>query len=44
MTTQTEKFNDSQLKKVPDIRPGDIVKVHQKVKESLGKAHDKGEK
>ena len=34
MTTKLEKFNQLQLKKdLPDIRPGDTVKVHQKVKE-----------
>jgi len=33
MTTLTEKFNQNQLKKMPDIKPGDTVKVHQKIKE-----------
>ena len=33
MNTQTEKFDQSQLKKIPDVRPGDIVKIHQQVKE-----------
>jgi len=34
MNTQTEKFNQEQLnKKVPDVRPGDTIKVHQRVKE-----------
>lgn len=33
MTIQTEKFNKSQLKQLPDIKSGDIVKVHQKIKE-----------
>ncbi len=33
MTTLTEIFNKSQLKKIPDIRPGDTVLVHQKIKE-----------
>jgi len=33
MSTITEKFNTAQEKKMPDIRPGDIVKVHQKIKE-----------
>ena len=28
-----EKFNAEQLKKMPEIRPGDTLKVHQKVKE-----------
>jgi large subunit ribosomal protein L19 len=32
MTTKTEKFNQSFLKKLPDIRPGDTVKVYQKIK------------
>ncbi len=34
MTTLTEKFEQAQLNKnVPDVRPGDTVKVHQKIKE-----------
>ena len=33
MTTLTEKFNHAQLKNVPAIRPGDIIRVHQKIKE-----------
>ena len=33
MNTQTEIFNKSQVKKLPDIRPGDTVKIHQKIKE-----------
>lgn len=34
MTTKSEQFNKSQLNKnVPDIRPGDTVKVHQRIKE-----------
>src|SRR3989344_1789544 len=33
MATLTEKFNKSQEKQMPDIRPGDTVKVHQKIKE-----------
>ena len=33
MSTLTEKFNTAQEKKMPDIRPGDIVRVHQKIKE-----------
>ncbi len=34
MTTKIETFNQSQLKKeLPDIRPGDTVRVHQKIKE-----------
>ena len=33
MSTKLETFNKSQEKKVPDIRPGDTIKVHQKIKE-----------
>lgn len=34
MTTKTEIFITSYLKKdLPDIRPGDTVRVHQKIKE-----------
>ncbi len=33
MPTLTEKFNKEQEKNMPDIRPGDVVKVHQKIKE-----------
>ena len=34
MTTQTEQFNSAQQKTdLPDIRPGDTVLVHQKIKE-----------
>jgi len=33
MTTLLEKFNQDQLKKLPDLRPGDTIKVHQKIKE-----------
>lgn len=34
MSVKLDKFNQSQLKKnVPDIRPGDTVLVHQKIKE-----------
>ncbi len=34
MLTKIETFNKTQLKKgLPDIRPGDTVRVHQKVKE-----------
>jgi len=33
MTTQTQKINTLQLKELPPIRPGDTVKVHQKIKE-----------
>lgn len=33
MTTSAEKFNKKQEKDMPDMRPGDTVKVHQKIKE-----------
>ncbi len=33
MITVTEIFNKTQLKKIPDIRPGDTILVHQKIKE-----------
>jgi large subunit ribosomal protein L19 len=33
MTTLLEKFNKEQEKKLPELRPGDTIKVHQKVKE-----------
>ena len=33
MPTLTEIFNKGQEKNMPDIRPGDVVKVHQKIKE-----------
>ena len=34
MTNKLDLFNKSQLKKdIPDIRPGDVVRVHLKVKE-----------
>ena len=34
MSTKLDLFNQSQLKKdIPDIRPGDVVRVHQKIKE-----------
>jgi len=33
MTTLLEKFNKEQLKKLPELRPGDTIKVHQKIKE-----------
>jgi len=33
MTTILEKFNASQLKKMPDIKSGCTIKVHQKIKE-----------
>ena len=34
MTTKTETFNKSQLKKLPEIRPGYTIRVHQKIKEA----------
>jgi large subunit ribosomal protein L19 len=33
MTTLLQKFNKDQEKKLPDLRPGDTIKVHQKIKE-----------
>jgi len=33
MVTLLEKFNKDQEKKMPDLRPGDTIKVHQKIKE-----------
>ena len=33
MAKLLEQFNKSQLKKLPEITTGDIIKVHQKVKE-----------
>jgi large subunit ribosomal protein L19 len=33
MTTLLEKFNKDQEKKLPDLRTGDTIKVHQKIKE-----------
>jgi large subunit ribosomal protein L19 len=33
MITLLEKFNSDQLKKLPDLKPGDTIKVHQKIKE-----------
>ena len=33
MPTKTETFNTTQLKQVPEVHPGDTVKVHQKIKE-----------
>lgn len=39
MITKTEKIIESSLKKdLPDIQPGDIVKVYQKIKEQSKKA------
>ena len=33
MTTLLEKFNKEQERKLPDLKPGDTIKVHQKIKE-----------
>lgn len=33
MATLTEKFNKQNKKEMPDIRPGDVVRLHQKIKE-----------
>lgn len=33
MATKAEQFNKSQLKQLPDVKPGDTVKIHQKIKE-----------
>jgi len=33
MPTLLEKFNKEQEKKLPELRPGDTIKVHQKIKE-----------
>ena len=34
MSTKLDLFNKTQLKtNIPDIRPGDIVRIHQKIKE-----------
>ena len=33
MITLLEKFNSDQLKKLPDLKPGDTIEVHQKIKE-----------
>jgi len=42
MVTKIEAFISPQLKKdLPDIRPGDTVKVHQKIKEILKKGKSK---
>jgi len=38
MTTKLEIFNQIQLKQdLPDIRPGDTIRVHQKIKETSKK-------
>lgn len=33
MTTKIESFNQAQLKNVPDVKSGDTVRIHQKIKE-----------
>lgn len=33
MITLLQKFDADQMKKLPDLRPGDTIKVHQKIKE-----------
>ena len=33
MSTLLEKFKKEQEKNIPDIRPGDTLKIHQKIKE-----------
>ncbi len=33
MSTKLEQFNKAQEKSMPDIRPGDVIRVHQKIKE-----------
>jgi large subunit ribosomal protein L19 len=33
MATKIENFNDTQTKEMPEIRPGDTVKVYQKIQE-----------
>jgi len=54
MITLLEKFNKEQEKKLPELKPGDTIKVHQKIKEGekeriqifegiiIGKKHGKG--
>jgi large subunit ribosomal protein L19 len=54
MTTLLEKFNKDQQKELPELRPGDTIKVHQKIKEGdkeriqifegviIGKKHGEG--
>jgi large subunit ribosomal protein L19 len=54
MVTLLEKFNKEQEKNLPDLRPGDTIKVHQKIKEGdkeriqifegiiIGKKHGQG--
>jgi len=38
MTKLLEKFNKEQEKKLPDLKPGDTVKVHQKISAQGGSA------
>lgn len=33
MSKLLDKFNKEQLKDLPDVKPGDTIKVHQKIKE-----------
>ena len=33
MTTLLEKFNKDQERIIPDLKPGDTVKIHQRIKE-----------
>ena len=54
MVTLLEKFNKEQEKNLPELRPGDTIKVHQKIKEGdkeriqifegliIGKKHGSG--
>lgn len=45
MTTKLDLFNKTQLKKdLPEIRPGDTIRVHQKVLASAKVAAGKGKK
>jgi len=43
MTTKIEKFLRPFLKKeLPDIRPGDTVRIHQRIQETLKKSKSSG--
>ena len=56
MSKLLDQFNKKQLKNIPDIKPGDVVKVYQKIKDGekdrvqvfeglvLAKKHGKGSK
>jgi len=45
MTIKLDKFNKTQLKKnIPDIRPGDVVRVHLKIKEAPKKGREDKER